>query len=121
VNLNELPTIPEEIGRLQMTPIEAFGEIKATFRPGRGNIIAGIVIGFILILGGIGLGLYIAFQDTPHQQQTGDKTGKYVASFGFGIGGIFIFRWMRRLLSHQVVVGENGFAYTERGITDVCL
>lgn len=103
---------------------DSLGEVQCVFRPKKANIIAGVIIGLLLILGGISAATLIAVQRDPPHQALGDKIGKYVCIGLLGIllpaGGIPLLLWMKRLASHRVVIFEHGFSYGYVDHAEIC-
>lgn len=105
--------------------IAALSDIRDIFTPSRPNLIAGIICGIALIVGGLVYGIGLATKDDNRPLEDSSRIAKYVLVAGFAgaapIAGIVLLVWMRRLLSHQVMVGELGFAFDYRGRTEICL
>lgn len=100
------------------------GSLQRTFKPGMDNLIAGIIIGLLLIGGG-GTIVYFAIKgiiarrgDLPFWAERGWSWGTValstILSIGLAIAGVFLIRWMRSLLSLRVHLGDLGFAVTLR-------
>jgi hypothetical protein len=110
---------------LESDPQSALGEIKDVFKPAKENLIAGVIIAVALIAGGLALGYYLLEREDPRPVEGKDRYLKYGFIVAAGVlaplGGILLLNWMRRLLSHRVIVGTNGFAYVYRGATEICL
>jgi hypothetical protein len=100
------------------------GSMQRTFKPGADNLIAGAIIGLLMI----GSGSTIAHFATksvierrgqlPFWAEEGWCWGAValcvLLSVGLVIGGGFLIRWLWSLSSLQVHVGDDGFAVTRR-------
>lgn len=122
---NNLPSEPQLLHGLTSQDATALGSVRDTFQAGRANIVAGVILGIALIVGGILAALYLMDKEPPPQQSKGDRIGKYVLMLGLGvgapIGGLVMLIWMKRLFGHRVLVGDNGIAYIYRGRTEIIL
>ncbi|MCE9553056.1 MAG: hypothetical protein K8T91_06715 [Planctomycetes bacterium] len=105
------------------------GEITDEFAPGRDNVIAGMIIG-LLMIGGGGFLLYLmtkglvkSHADLPFWAEKGwcwfAVLGMSVLGGGFIIGGVYMIRYMRSLLTLQVHVGQHGFSVLENHVRRV--
>lgn len=103
------------------------GEIKPVFKPGLDNLIAGIIIGILMIVGGIALfwfvtnGVIESNGNLPMMTAKGQKGWCWAAvammgALGVGLffGGIFLIRWVRSLFSFRVSVSGNGLLVSEK-------
>jgi hypothetical protein len=107
------------------------GEIKRVFKPGMEELIAGVIIGSLLIAGGCPLVFFPAKfvidsrGDLPFWAEKGGSWVTLLLGCGIGIGllfcGVFMFWWMRWLSSLRLRLGEYGFAVSEREGTRVFL
>ncbi|HTU93379.1 MAG TPA: hypothetical protein VMF69_25080 [Gemmataceae bacterium] len=106
---------------------EELGEIRREFKPGLENLVAGIVIGLLLIVGGCVLtgfsikGAIESGGNLPLWTEKGQRGWSWGAvgiagalGIGLMIGGFVLIYWMRSLFSLQVRVGQNGFAVIEK-------
>jgi hypothetical protein len=100
--------------------VDQLGHIRMQFKPGLENLIAGIIIGLLMIGGGCAAvyfptsGVAKSGGNLPlWTDQPGWSWGAaaILAALGIGliIGGFFLIRWVRSLFSLQVRVGQNGF------------
>lgn len=125
MNDNQNPSRTTDSQPTGLDPVSALGEIKDTFQPAKENLIAGIIGGIALIIGGLAVGYYLLEREDPRPVEGKDRFFKYAIIATVGglapLGGIVLLVWMKRLLSHRVVVGANGFAYVYRGSTETCL
>jgi hypothetical protein len=107
------------------------GEIRKVFKPGLDNLIAGVIIG-VLMLGGGGAVVFFAVKGVidnggklPAWGAKGWSWGAVVlvAALGIGlmVGGFFLIGWMRSLFSLRVHVGQKGFRVTEGKTSRVIL
>jgi hypothetical protein len=108
---------------------QEIGAIRREFKPGLENIIAGFIIGLLLIGGGCA-GLYFPVQgviesrgNLPFWVEKGWCWGAVglAAALGIGaiVGGVFLIRWMRSLSSLRVKVGAHGLSVTQKDGTHV--
>src|SRR5437773_1200699 len=101
---------------------EQLGEIRKEFKPGLENIIAGTIIGLLMIGGGCAAvyfssnGVIESGGKLPFWTKKGQKGWSWgapgiFAAIGIGliIGGFFLIRWLRSLFSFRVIIGQNGF------------
>jgi hypothetical protein len=106
---------------------EQLGEIRRDFRPGFENLVAGIIIGLLMIAGGCAAVFFPTFAliesggSVPVWTEKGQKGWSWgaagifaVIGVGLVIGGIFLIRWVRSLFSFRLRVGQNGFAVSEK-------
>ncbi len=105
------------------------GEFREEFKPGLENIIAGIIIGLLLIGGG-GAGVYFPAKgviesrgNLPFWVEKGwcwGAVGLLMAlAIGAIVGGIALILWMRSLVTLRVRVGSNGLSVTRKDETRV--
>lgn len=104
-------------------------DIKAQFKPGLDNLIAGIIIGLLLVGGGCTAaffavkGVVDGRGSLPVWQEKGWSwtAVALMGAIGIGlvIGGFFLIRWMRSLFSLRVSVDRDGVSVTERDTTQV--
>jgi len=112
--------------------VEQIGEIKQEFKPGLANLVAGIIIGLLMISGGLAAAYFASNAviasggNIPLWTGKGQKGWSWgaagiFAALGFGliIGGFFLIRWVRSLFSSRVCIGQNGFAALDKKITRV--
>ena len=101
------------------------GETKQVFRPRMDNLIAGIILGLGLIIGGVFLANYFAEKHFANPRETVDYIGRYAiyAILGLGgpIGGVTLIYRMILLVSHQVTIWDNGFSYKYGNKNETCL
>ena len=108
-----------------MTPPPEVGSIHQVFKPGLINTAAGIILGASLLGGGI-FGLFAAtkavvvnrgnFPPRVPGIPTWDWPGVFivwVVSTVAIVGGWFVLKWMRSLLSFRVEVGKEGLLIHE--------
>src|SRR5262245_14567424 len=116
-----VPATPREAAILQL------GDPIATFRPGMDNLVAGIIIGLLMVAGGGALSAY-AFQAAlvngdrlPWYAETGEcRSAALVMGAVFLMvagGGVALIRWVRGLFSSRVLVCPGGLLCLGR--TDV--
>ena len=100
--------IPE---RPSVRTVESLGEIYYKTKPAMSNIVAGFIIGLLMIVGGLAWGRVMAngFSESP---DLGDKIacvlGTLLGVSIAGAGGYLIWR-MKGLLQFQVVICSGGF------------
>jgi hypothetical protein len=110
-------------GSRRMT-LGQLGAIKREFKPGLENLVAGIMIGLLLIAAG-GAALYFSTKgviegggNLPFWSEKGLSWGTagIVTAFGIGLvtGGVFLIRWIHSRFSFRLRVGQNGFAVSEK-------
>jgi hypothetical protein len=108
---------------------QEIGEICGEFKPGLENIIAGIIIGLLLIGGG-GAGVFFSVKEViqsrgnlPFLAEKGNcwaAVGMLTAlAIGAIVGGVFLIRWMRSLISLRVRIGSHGLSVTRKDETRV--
>jgi hypothetical protein len=106
---------------------EQIGEIKREFKPGLENLVAGIIIGLLMIAGGCAAvvfstnGVMQSGGSLPVWTEKGQKGWSWgaagiFAALGLGlvVVGIFLIRWVRSLFSFRLRVGQNGFAVSDK-------
>ena len=113
-----------------MVPLE-IGRLRQEFKPGLENLVAGVIIGLLLIGGGCSIlvfGTKEVFEYRGRLPFWADKgpcwAGVLVMSaiaIAMCIGGIFLIQWMRSLWSLHVYLGEKGFAVSRRHDVDLFL
>lgn len=113
-----------------MSTISEVGAIKRIFKPGVANLSAGIILGLLFIGGGV-FGLLAATKAVIDnrgvfpQGQVGwnwaSVGATWIASIAAIPGGVALIKWMRRLMSLRVEVGELGLRITEREGTHAIL
>ncbi len=101
--------------------VEEIGEIRREFKPGIETIVAGVLMGLLLI----GAGCALIYLPANGIAESGGnlpfwKEGRgwswaaagLMAAIGAGLiaGGLLLLRWMLSLLSFRVRVGEKGIA-----------
>jgi hypothetical protein len=110
--------------------VEPLGEIRREFKPGLDNLIAGIILGLLLIGAGCAA-VYFSTKGVLESEgplpfwtaegQTGWSWGAVgllsLLGIGLMIGGFFLIRWIRSLFSLRVRIGQNGFAVTDKNTT----
>jgi hypothetical protein len=105
------------------------GEIKREFKPGLENLVAGVIIGVLLIAGGSAAIFFSAKAvldsggNLPVWAKNDSSWGSSgifgVLGIGLIVGGMILILWMRSLCSLRVRVGQHGFSVTERNATRV--
>lgn len=112
--------------------IEQLGTVRQEFKPGLSNLIAGIILGALMIVGG-GFAVYLpvngviqASANLPFWTANGQKGWSWGAAAIFAViglflvvGGFLLIRWIRSLFSLRVHVGQNGFAVFQKNVTRV--
>ena len=101
--------------------VHQLGAPAATFRPGFANLIAGIIVGLVMI-GASGPVLVASFgiarQNDPKAPVAASWIGMglgAVLGLGLAIGGIALIYWVRGMFSLRLYVCSHGFYYTHRG------
>ncbi len=108
---------------------QEIGEIRGEFKPGLENIVAGFIIGLLLIGAG-GAGVYFPVNgviesrgNLPFWVEKGwcwGAVGLLMAlAIGAIVGGVVLILWMRSLVSLRVRVGSNGLSVTRKDQTRV--
>ncbi len=100
------------------------GVPRESYRPKHANIVAGFILGLAMIAGGVSAAAYLLLRDDPKPVQAmSDWIAKYVIIGGLGLAvpalGIALVVWMKRLMSHEVTICENGLIYQYAGANDV--
>ena len=101
---------------------QEIGETRREFKPGLENLVAGIIIGLLLIGAGCA-GLFVSAkaviesrQSMPFIAEKGDCWAAVGVFSALGIGaivvGVFLIRWIRSLSSLRVAVGVDGLSVT---------
>jgi hypothetical protein len=102
--------------------LTAVGNVTHTFQPGRANVLAGYVLGILMIIGGLYL---VRFPLRAVQVQAiQDRIGAFVFVIVFGllpVGGLAMLVWINRLGSRRVLFGSKGVACAHRHHADICL
>jgi hypothetical protein len=107
--------------------IEQLGPIRREFKPGIENVVAGIILGVLMVGGGGGL-VYLAANgviegggNLPFWTQKGQKGWSWgaagllaVVGIGLFVSGVLVILGARSMLSFRVRIGENGFALVEK-------
>jgi hypothetical protein len=106
---------------------EQLGEIRREFKPGLENLVAGIIIGLLMVGGGCAAvffstnGVIESGGSLPLWTEKGQKGWSWgaagiFAALGVGliIGGLFLIRWVRSLFSFRVRIGQNGFSVIDK-------
>ena len=109
---------------------EQIGEIQREFKPGLENLIAGIIIGILMIVGRCFLvylpvnGVIESGGDLPVITGKGQKGWCWVAAGALAVmgvmlivGGILLIFWMKSMFSLRVRVGQNGIIVSTKSIT----
>lgn len=93
-------------------PSEILGNIQSEFRPDSTNLIAGMVLGAMLVLGGVALALFVLSRDEPKALDAGNQAAKYafvaVGSVLLPLVGIAVLIWCVRRFSHRILIGNKG-------------
>jgi hypothetical protein len=108
---------------------QEIGEFRWEFKPGLENIVAGIIIGLLLIGAG-GAGVYFPVKgviesrgNLPFWVEKGwcwGAVGLCMAlAIGAIVGGVALILWMRSLVSLRVRVGSHGLSVTRKDETRV--
>jgi hypothetical protein len=126
--LNSVVRHPSWLEQRGPMAAEQIGEIKHEFKPGLENLVAGIIIGLLMIAGGCAAvsistnGVVQSGGNLPVWTEKGQKGWSWgaagiFAAIGLGlvVGGIFLIRWVRSLFSFRLRVGQNGFAVSDKG------
>ena len=108
---------------------QEIGEIRREFKPALENVVAGFIIGLLLIGGGCAAvyfpvnGVIASRGNLPFWVEKGWCWGAVglLGALGLGliVGGVFLIRWMRSLTSLRVKVGFHGLSVTRRDGTQV--
>jgi hypothetical protein len=111
-----------------MAPIE-IGRVRQEFKPGLENLIAGVIIGLLLIGGSCAITFFAVkavFENRGHLAFWVDKGPSWGAvlimsaiAIAMIVGGTFLIRWMRSLWSLHVYLGEKGFAVSQQHHLDL--
>jgi hypothetical protein len=106
-----------------MTPRE-IGNFQRTFKPGADNLIAGVILGVLMMGGGCTIaylmtkGVIESRGQLPFWAEKGWCWGAValaaLLALGLIIGGGILVQWMRSLSALQVHVGNDGFAVSRR-------
>lgn len=105
-------------------PSTEIGNIQRIFKPAITNLVAGIIIGLLMIGGGFGLA-YLATRTVINSRGPlpffAEKESCWfgvalfgLVAIGIMIGGVFMIRWMWSLASLRIHVGDAGFAVSSR-------
>ncbi len=102
----------------------ALGDELRTFRPTMSNMVAGAILGVGMIGGGIAGAVYVYRMPIAAGGNFEDQVGKFLVLAFLGLGmpllGIFFLRFVKHLAAHRVKMYRNGFAYIDRGKTELC-
>lgn len=106
---------------------DPIGDIRREFKPGMENLVAGIIIGLLLVGGGCAAvyfptrGVIDSGGDLPAWTDKGQSGWSWgaagiLAALGIGaiLGGVFLIRWIRSLFSFRVRVGRHGLGVADR-------
>jgi hypothetical protein len=103
---------------------DSLGAERDTFRPRRGKIIAGSILGFAAAAGGVAVAVLIVRSDAFHHGATRDRVvailGMTFAGLGGPLIGALLLSWMRNLFHHRVTVFDQGFEYEYRDEVETC-
>ena len=107
--------------------VEQLGDVRREFRPGLENLVAGIVIGLLMIGGGCFLiflpanGVMESGGDLPFWRAKGEKGWCWgaagllaVLALVLIICGIFLIQAVRSLFSFRLCVAQNGFCVSDK-------
>lgn len=104
--------------------VDKLGEVRQVFRPKIANLVAGMILGSAMAIGGVLAAIALLLRDSRRPMQTGDQIAFYVIIVVLGValpaGGIAILVWVKRTLSHRVTVFDRGFTYLYGGSTEIC-
>jgi hypothetical protein len=102
---------------------EQLGETRREFKPGLENLVAGIIIGLLMIGGGGALpclptnGVIESGGRLPFWAERGWCWGAVgilaALAIGLMIAGFFLIRWMRSLFSFRERIAQNGFLVSD--------
>jgi hypothetical protein len=116
-------------GMIKKMTAQEIGAIRREFKPALENIIAGMIIGLLMIGGGCAAiffpvkGVIDSRGSLPFWAEKGWSRGVLGLASLLGIariaGGIFLVWWMRSLVSLRVKVGLNGLSVAEKNGTRV--
>jgi hypothetical protein len=111
-----------------MAPLE-IDRVRQEFKPGLENLIAGVIIGLLLIGGACTIivfavkGVFENRGRLPFWVDKGPSWGAMIIMSAIAIamivGGTFLIRWMRSLWSLHVYLGEKGFAVSQEHNVDL--
>ncbi len=109
--------------------VQEIGEIRREFKPAYENVIAGIIIGLLMIGGGCTALFFLvkAVIDSRGSLPFWAEKGWCWGAIGLGgalglgliAGGAFLVRWMSSVFSLRVKVGTDGLSVTRKGETQV--
>ena len=94
------------------------------FGPSRKNLVAGLVLGLVLIVVGLTVGywMYGAVDNLP--RKISDRIALYgmtaVCGLLVPLGGVALILWSMRSFSRCLWLCENGLAYVYRGYAELC-
>ncbi len=106
-----------------MIPPE-IGKLERTYRPSAANLVAGVILGVLLIGAGATV-LYLTIKEVIDRRGqlpfSAERDACWISvslatAFGVGsvIGGSILVRWIRSLSSLQVHLGSDGFVVSRR-------
>lgn len=100
------------------------GKIQRTFKPGLDNLVAGVIIGLLMIAGGSTFGYFVIKGVIESRGQLPFVVEKgwswsaallgAVVSAGLIYGGVLFIQWMQSLSSLRVQVGDDGFSVFQK-------
>lgn len=103
---------------------ESLGNLEEAFKPGSATICAGVTLGLVLVIGGVGFAGGIGLSPPRRNETTGDRVGKYTAMAFSGIlvplAGVMLLLHARELATHGVLLYENGFEDLAGRTKDIC-
>jgi Protein of unknown function (DUF3592) len=110
--------------------VREFGTPLDAFKPGLENMVAGLILGGLLMAGG-GAALFFMGQvviregkDLPWHREIGHcwLSVLLLSALGLGalVGGTFLIRWIRRLYSLRVLICPKGLVQVDRLETLAC-
>jgi len=93
----------EQLSR--QTEVTGLGKLHRVFRPKKANLIAGVILGLLLMIGGVAAAIGLSFRASQQAPSAGEKILVYgligILGVLLPLCGVALLVWMKRLFSHE--------------------